>query len=56
MVIYLLENKKIFIYLDNNIFQSSNICKLVLHLKIDPSFSEHQYPNVVTVMYPSQIE
>ena len=32
MAIYLLENKNSFIHLDNNIFRSSNICKLVLHL------------------------
>ena len=32
MVICLLENKNNFIHLDNKNFQSSNICKLVLHL------------------------
>ena len=32
MVIYLLKNKNNLIYLENNIFQSSNICKLVIHL------------------------
>ena len=34
MVIYRLENKNNFIQLNNNIFQSSNICKLVLHLNL----------------------
>ena len=54
MVIYLLQNKNNFIHLDNNIF--SIIKYLQISALFDPSFSEHQYPSVVTITYPSQNE